>query len=101
PSPAQLAQSPIQNPSRATNESSSSGETGASGSASSPGQPANAERGRYGEPASSGGPSGRTCHHDWPARASQSTNRYASSPSRPPGSDVGWSKMPLDGESYT
>ena len=43
----------------------------------------------YGEPNSSGGPSGRTCHHDWPAAASQSTNRYASRSSFPDGKDVG------------
>ena len=50
----------------------------------------------YGEPSSSGGPSGSTCHHDWPAAASQSTNRYASRPSRPPGSEVECSRTPLD-----
>ena len=48
---------------------------------------------RAGRP--SGGPSGSTCHHDCPASASQSTKRYASSPSRPPGSEVGWSRTPL------
>ena len=31
-----------------------------------------------------------------PRRASQSTKRYASSPSRPPGSEVGWSRTPLE-----
>ena len=40
----------------------------ASGSASSPGQPANAELDVYGEPERSGGPSGSTCHQDWPGR---------------------------------
>ena len=33
-------------------------------------------------------PSGSVCHHDCPAAASQSTNRYASGPRRPPGSEV-------------
>ena len=60
-------------------------DTGARGSASSPGHAANAERALYGEPYRSGGPSGSTCHHVCPAAASQSTNRYASGPSRPPG----------------
>ena len=68
----------------------------ASGSASRPGQHANAEAERYGEPCSSGGPSGSTCHHDCPAAASQSTKRYASSPRRPPGSEVGCSRTPLE-----
>ena len=40
-----------------------------------PGQAAKAEVVRYGEPNSSGGPSGRTCHQDCPAAASQSTKR--------------------------
>ena len=72
-----------------------------SGSASSAGEPANAEAARYGEPNSSGGPSGSICHHDWPAAASQSTKRYASSPSRPPGSEVGWSRIPDERGSCT
>ena len=48
--------------------------TAASGSASRPGQAANADVEVYGEPERSGGSSGRTCHQDWPAAASQSTN---------------------------
>ena len=67
--------SPIQYGFRATNASTSSAETGASGSASSPVQPAKAEGEAYGEPVSSGGPIGSTCHHVWPAAASQSTKR--------------------------
>ena len=55
----------------------------------------------YGEPSSSGGASGRTCHHDWPAACSQSTNRYASGPSRPPGSEVGCSTIPAERGSVT
>ena len=70
--------------------------TGASGSASRPGQAAKADADAYGEPCSSGGPSGSTCHHHCPAAASQSTNAYASAPSRPPGSEVGCSTTPLD-----
>ena len=50
----------------------------------------------YGEPTASGGLSGSTCHQRAPAAASQSTNAYASGPSRPPGSDVGWSWTPSD-----
>ena len=53
---------------------SSAGKTRASGSASRPGQPAKADVEVYGDPERSGGPSGSTCHHDWPAAASQSTN---------------------------
>ena len=48
----------------------------------------------YGEPYSSGGPSGSICHHDCPASASQSTNAYASSPSRPDGQRGGCSWTP-------
>src|SRR5262249_6815437 len=70
--------------------------TSAPGSASSPFQHANAEAERYGEPCSSGGPSGSICHHDCPAAASQSTKRYASSPRRPPGSEGGCSRTPLE-----
>ena len=75
--------------------SSSAGPTGASGSASSPLHAAKADGDMYGEPVSSGGPSGRICHHDWPAAASQSTNANADGPSRPPGSEVGWRSTPL------
>ena len=42
----------------------------------------------------SGGPSGRTCHHDCPAAASQSTNANACSSSTPFGNEVGWSRIP-------
>ena len=73
--PSKEAHSPIQYGWRATKSSASSSETGARGSASKPVEPANAERPRYGEPNSSGGPSGSTCHQDWPASASQSTKR--------------------------
>ena len=41
--------------------------TGASGSARRPLQAANADEEAYGEPTSSGGPSGSTCHQLWPA----------------------------------
>ena len=54
-------------------DSTSDAETGARGEASSPGQAANADRALYGDPYRSGGPSGSTCHHVWPAAASQST----------------------------
>ena len=70
--------------------------TGTPGDSSSPGQAANAERDLYGERRRSGGPSGSTCHHDWPAEASQSANLYASGPSRPPGSELRCSCTPLD-----
>ena len=77
-------------------------ETGARGEASNPGHAANAERALYGERWRSGGPSGSTCHQVCPAAASQSTNRYASGPSRPPGSEVMWSWTPLErGSSIT
>ena len=68
--------------------------TRASGRAEQPAEAANADGERYGEPNSSGGPSGSTCHHDWPAAASQSTKRYASRSSFPDGSEVGCSRMP-------
>ena len=48
--------------------------TGASGSARKPLQAANADDDAYGEPTSSGGPSGSTCHQLCPAASSQSTN---------------------------
>ena len=64
------------------------------GSASRPGQPANAEAEEYGEPYPSGGLSGRTCQNAAPAAESQSTKAYASGPSRPPGSEVGWRLTP-------
>ena len=54
---------------------SAAAQTGAPASASNDVSAANADGAAYGEPASSGGCSGRTCHHDWPAAASQSTNR--------------------------
>src|SRR6266498_5862905 len=101
PGPAKRAHSPLQNGWRATKLSSSSRETLAFGSARSPGQAANADAARYGEPNSSGGPSGSTCHHDCPAASSQSTKRYASAPSRPPGNDVGCRKIPEDRGSFT
>ena len=50
-----------------------------------PFQAANAEADAYGEPTSSGGPSGSTCHQLCPAAASQSTNAYASASSVPLG----------------
>ena len=63
--------------------------------ASSPGQPAKADAEAYGEPNSSGGPSGSTCHHVWPAASSQSTNAVrARRRAGPPGSDVGCSRIP-------
>ena len=46
-------------------------------------------------------PSGRICHQDCPAACSQSTKRYASGPRRPPGSEVGCSRMPLERGSVT
>jgi hypothetical protein len=72
--PANAAQSSIQKASLARNASRSATDTGASGSASSPRQAANADEDLYGDRWRSGGPSGSTCHHDWPAAASQSTN---------------------------
>src|SRR5437870_13634820 len=69
--------------------------TRARGSEINAGEAANADAVLYGDPVPSGGPNGRTCHHACPAAASQSTKRYASSPRRPPGSDVGWSRIPL------
>ena len=78
-------------PCRARNARSSLGSTRASGSASSPPHDANADADAYGEPNSSGGLRGRTCHQRAPAAASQSTKANASAPSRPPGSEVGCS----------
>src|SRR4051812_7589833 len=95
-SPACAAHDPVQYGWEATNASTSSRETAASGSASSPSQQAKADAARYGEPVSSGGPSGRIDHHDWPASASQSTNRYAASSRRPLGSDVRCRRIPLE-----
>src|SRR5690348_14318337 len=40
--------------------------------------------------------SGSSCHHDCPASTSQSTNAYASSSSRPDGSDVTCRRTPLE-----
>src|SRR5438067_1937476 len=99
--PAKAARSAAQNGWRVTNSSTSSPPTGERGSASNRGDAANADEEAYGEPSASGGPSGSTGHHDWPAAARQSTKRYASSPSRPPGSDVGCKKMPLERLSFT
>ena len=99
--PAKRAQFPAQKGWRATKSSTSTVVTRASGRARSRGEAANAEGDRYGEPNSSGGPSGRTCHHDCPAAASQSTNRYASRSSFPDGSEVGWRRMPAERESST
>src|SRR6266508_2584017 len=99
--PANAAQSPAQNGCRATKCSMSAATTRALGSARSARDPANAEDASYGEAVSSGGPSGSTCHHDCPAAASQSTKRYASSPRRPPGSDVGCKRIPLARLSFT
>ena len=65
-----------------------------------PGQAANADADAYGEPYSSGGLSGRTCQKRAPAAASQSTNAYASGPSRPPGSEVGWRLTPRERVSH-
>ena len=46
------------------------------------------------------GPRGNTCQTVWPAAASRSTNRVADRPRSPipygPGSEVGWSRMPLE-----
>src|SRR3954451_12797101 len=89
-------QSPIQYGCVATKSSSSRLSTGASGSARRPFQAAKADRAAYGELCSSGGPSGRIDHQDWPARASQSTNRYSSSSIRPDAMDVGCKRMPAD-----
>ena len=75
--------------------------TGAPGSASRAGQAAKADVDVYGEPERSGGPSGSTCHQDWPAAASQSTNAYAAGPSAPPGRDVTWSRIPLERGRFT
>src|SRR2546423_4484666 len=100
PGPAKRAHSPVQYGCRATKLSSSPCETGAFGSARSEGEPANADAARYGEPSSSGGPSGSTCHHDCPAASSQSRNRYASAPRRPSGSDVGCKKIPAERGSF-
>ena len=74
---------PVQNGWRATKSSISAAVTRAVGLARSCGEAAKADGERYGEPNSSGGPSGSICHHDWPAAASQSTNRYASRSSLP------------------
>src|SRR4051794_25617580 len=81
---------------RSRKASTSSRSTGAPGAASSAGEAAKAERALYGEPYRSGGPSGSVCHHDWPAACSQSTNRRASSPRRPAGSEVGCNWTPAD-----
>ena len=70
--------------------------TRARGLASSPGHTANADGDMYGDPSLSGGPSGSTSHQDCPAAASQSTNRNASFPSLPPGSEVTCSRIPLE-----
>src|SRR5919107_5867455 len=94
--PANAAQCSIQNACLATKASRSASVTTARGSASSPGQAAKAERALYGERARSGGPSGSTCHHACPAASSQSTNRQACGPSRPPGSEVRCNCTPLD-----
>ncbi len=91
PSPANAAQSSAHVRSRARNDRTSLGSTRASGSASRPPHEANADDDAYGEPNSSGGLSGSTCHQRAPASASQSTKACAPSPSRPPGSDVGCS----------
>ena len=72
------------------------GTRGAPGSARNPRHAANAERDLYGERWRSGGPSGRTCHHDCPAAARKSTHAYAPGPNRPSGSDVRCSWTPLD-----
>src|SRR5207245_8234464 len=96
PGPAKRAHSLLQYGWRATKLSISSCVTGAFGPARRFGEPAKADAVRYGEPNSSGGPSGSTCHQDWPAASSQSTNRYALSSRQPPGSDVGWRKIPAE-----
>ena len=88
--------SPVQKGWRATKSSISPAETRASGRRGAAGDAANADGDRYGEPNSSGGPSGRTCHHDWPAASSQSTKRYASRSSFPDGSDVGCRRIPAE-----
>ena len=61
------------------------------GRSSSAGQQANAERDLYGERQRSGGPSGRTCQQDCPAAAASRRTRTHRRPSRPEGSEVGWS----------
>ncbi len=95
PSPAKRSQSPIQPAWRSRKASASARETRARGRASRPAQPAKADGLAYGDPCSSGGPRGRTCHHRWPASASQSTNSSASGPSFPPGNEVTWRRTPL------
>ena len=70
--------------------------TRASGRARYPACARTRTSGAYGEPAQSGGPSGSSAHHDWPAAASQSTNGTPRAPSRPPGSEDTCSRTPLD-----
>src|SRR5262249_49088209 len=90
------SQPSIQSASRSRKAATSARVTRARGEPISPGQAAKADEAMYGEPSSSGGPSGSTCHHVCPAAASQSTNRYASDPSRPPGREVTCSNTPLE-----
>src|SRR4029079_95952 len=78
PSPENASQSPSQLRSRSENPRASLGATRASRSATNPPQLANADADAYGDPNSSGGLSGSTCHQRAPASASQSTNAYAS-----------------------
>src|SRR6185295_17894390 len=97
--PANATQSPIQYACSSSKRRASDRSTTASGSARRPGQLANAETEAYGDPYSSGGLSGSTCQKRAPAAASQSTNAYASGPSLPPGSEVGWRLTPTERES--
>jgi hypothetical protein len=70
------SQSSIQYPFASRKADASLWVTRAPGRARSAGEPAKADGDMYGEPViPSGGPSGKTCHQDWPAAASQSTNR--------------------------
>ena len=78
--PANAAQSSHHVPAAPGTPAASLGSTRASGSASSPPHDANADADAYGEPNSSGGLSGRTCHQRAPAAASQSTKANASGP---------------------
>ena len=72
------------------------------GSAEQPVPARERRRREYGEPNRSGGPSGRTCHHDWPAGGQPVDEaRTPRGPSRPPGSEVGCSRMPLERGSFT
>ena len=97
PGPAKRSQSPIQNACRARNASSSAGSPAPRARRAARASRRTPSRGMYGEPSSSGGPSGSTCHHDWPGRGEPVDERDTPpGPSRPPGSEVRCSRIPLE-----